>query len=457
MKIILSRAYLLFAAFFCHCDDLAITRFLDSSPGVRISVRVSGLLGAGLVLSSGAESLPVSADSTYTFTGRFRKKQFYSIQVVTHPSKPNQHCLLTGGNGVAGEGDITLRVTCVPGSAAGPMIGGTIIQPLNISGNADLILGQIFAGSTGVSAAIDGTGSAARFTLPTHMVTDGVYIYLQESNPVGTLRRITIATREVTTLGDSGGSDGITTDGLNLYFTSYNSCTVRKTNIDNFNITVLAGANNVCDFNDSATGTAVRFNNPLAITHDGTWLYIADYTNNRIRRVDPVTGATTTLAGTGVATSSNGPAAAATFRFPHGLTYYEGKLYVAESDSAAQWIRTIDLTAAPYNVTTFSGTGAWGCADGAAGVTQFKKLRNLMSDGRYLYATDKECYNIRRIDLVSGFSSTLSGWETRTTTVIGTGGGLTGTAGFREPMGITADGTYLYVTDASDFILRRLE
>ncbi len=445
------------AVFSWSCDGLAVTRFLDSAASVRISVTVSGLLGSGLVLSSGSESLAVAADNTYTFAVRFRKKHSYAIQVVSHPVNPNQYCSVAGGRGVAGDGDLTLSVSCVPGSAAGPMVAGTIIRPLNISGNADLVLGEVFAGSTGASASVDGVGSAARFSLPTHMVTDGIYIYLQESNPAGTLRRIAIATREVTTLGDSGGSDGITTDGLYLYFANYNNCTVRKTSIANFNITVLAGADNVCAFNDSPTGSAARFNNPLAITHDGTWLYVADYSNRRIRRVDPVTGATTTFAGTGAATSTNGPAATATFLLPHGLTYHAGKLYVTESDPTAQWVRTIDLSAAPYNVTTFSGTGTWGCVAGAAGVAQFKKLRNLISDGTYLYATDKECYNIWRMDLSNGSATALSGWETRTTTAIGTGGGLAGTAAFREPMGITADGTYLYVTDASDYILRRIE
>lgn len=439
------------------CDSLAVTRFLDTAASVRITLSVSGLAGAGLTVDAGAETLTVTGNGAHTFASRFRRGRSYLLRVASYPQNPNQYCAITNSEGVAGNADFTLPVTCSPGSAAGPMGSGTIIRPLTLSGNADVKLGEIFAGAAGASAATDGIGSMARFTAPTQMVTDGVYIYLQESNAFGTLRRITIATREVVTLGDSGGSDGITTDGFNLYMTSYNSCTIRKTSIANFGVTVLAGANNACTFNDAVTGSAARFQNPLAITFDGTWLYVADYTNNRIRRVDPTTGATTTLAGTGVATSVNGPAASATFRFPHGLFYYSGKLYVAESDPASQAIRTIDLTAAPYNVSTFSGTGAWGCVDGAAGVAQFKKLRNLISDGAYLYATDKECYGIRRIDLTTGAVSTLSGWETRTTTVIGTGGGLAGTAAFREPMGITADGTYLYITDASDFILRRIE
>ena len=448
---------LLIAAVFSRCDTLAVTKFLDTAGSVRISLNVSGLAGSGLTVSSENESISIAANGTHTFAGRFRKGKSYALSVSRYPQTPNQYCAITSANGTADDGDMTLAVNCSPGSAAGPMIGGNIIKPLQIQGNADVSLNQIFAGVTGASAATDGAGSGARLISPTQMVSDGVYIYLLESNPVGTVRRITVATRQVITLGDSGGSDGITTDGFDLYFASYNNCTVRKMSLTDYSVTVIAGADNVCAFADNAVGSNARFNNPLAITYDGTWLYVADYSNNRIRRVDKTTGATTTFAGTGTASSTNGPAATATFSFPHGLIYYGNRLYTAEGTPTAQFIRVIDLSAAPYNVSTLSGTGAWACVDGAAGVAQFKKLRNLATDGAYLYATDKECYSVRRIDLATGFTSTLSGWETRTTTVIGTGGGLAGTASFREPTGIVADGTNLFVTDPSDYVLRRLE
>jgi hypothetical protein len=450
--------YFLIALPLC-CDGRAVTRFLDAAGSVRMAVTVSGLSGTGLKLSTDAESLPVTANGSYSFSTRFAKGTSYSLRVQQFPANPNQHCAISGAQGIAGNGDIALAVNCGPGSAAGPMVAGTVIHPLNLSGNADLMLGQIFAGVAGASALTDGTGTTARFIAPTHMVSDGVNIYLLEDNGVGTIRRIAIATREVTTLGAMGGSDGITTDGFYLYTSSFNDCTIRKMNLTDLSVSLLAGAANICAFADAATGpgSAARFNNLVGITHDGSYLYVADYSNNRIRRVDPVTGATTTLAGTGVATSVNGPAATATFSAPHGLTYFAAKLFVAEGTPTSQRVRVIDLGSAPFNVTTLAGTGAWGCGDGASGVAEFKKLRNLATDGSHLYATDKECFSIRRIDLVTGFVSTLSGSETRTTTVIGTGGGLAGTASFREPIGITADGSYLYATDSSDFILRRIE
>ena len=51
-------------------------------------------------------------------------------------------------------------------------------------------------------------------------------------------------------------------------------------------------------------------------------VYFADYSNYCIRKVTVSTGIITTFAGTGTASFSgdNGPATAATFNHPHGLT-----------------------------------------------------------------------------------------------------------------------------------------
>ncbi len=51
-------------------------------------------------------------------------------------------------------------------------------------------------------------------------------------------------------------------------------------------------------------------------------VYFADYSNYRVRKVTVSTGIITTFAGTGTASFSgdNGPATAATFNHPHGLT-----------------------------------------------------------------------------------------------------------------------------------------
>lgn len=456
-------AYLLFCLllYAARCSDLAVTQFLDAADAdlnrlAKVIVTTSGLRGSGFKLALRGETLSIDADGVNEFVGRVKRGERYEVSVQQFPATPGQFCQLGSASGTVAAADIAVTAECVYGSANGPMVGGTIIKALALSGAADVTFGEMFAGFIGASAATDGIGTAARFLSPTQMVTDGTFIYLLESNPFGTLRRINIATREVTTLTDSAGSDGITTDGVYLYVTSFNNCTIRKIRLSDNTVTLLAGAANACAFAEAPVGpgSVARFNNPVGITYDGTWLYVADYSNRRIRRVDPVSGASSTIAGTGAATSIDGPAASATFNVPHGLAYYGGKLYVAEG--ANQAIRVIDIVNAPYNVTTLAGTGAWGCVEGPGVSAQFKKLRNFAIDGKYIYATDKECHSVWKVDLSTGYTTALSGWDTRTTTQIGSGA-MSGSAGFTEPIGITSDGINLFISDSTDFVIRRLE
>lgn len=448
-----AQYYVILAIGALHCADHAVTEFLDSvdARNIRIGVTVSGLSGSGLVIRSGKEALPVSANGSLSFSSTLRSGQSYAVTVDQYPMQPSQYCSVAMATGTAGKENLNLAVMCGAGSAAGPLSGGNIIRPLALSGNADVAFNQFFAGSVGLSANTDGTGNSARLTDPMQVTTDGVYLYVLQLD--GVVRRVAIATRQVTTLGNIGGSDNITTDGIYLYATNFNDCGIHKMRLSDQSVTTLAGGTFTCNFADAASGAAALFNHPVGITTDGTNLYVADYQNHRIRRVDPNTGATTTIAGTGTAGNNNGPGSVATFNIPHGIVYFSGKLYITELSNFD--IRVLELNSGNNNVTTLTG-GSQGNVDGPPGVAKFMKLRNLAIDGLYLYASDEDAHNIRRIDLATGYATTLSGDETRTTTAIGTGG-ISGTASFLDITGITSDGSYLYVTDTSDYILRRIE
>lgn len=58
--------------------------------------------------------------------------------------------------------------------------------------------------------------------------------------------------------------------------------------------TLLAGSRTTAGYVD-ATGTDARFNFPAGIETDGTYLYVTEYMGDRIRRVHPTTGVTTTV------------------------------------------------------------------------------------------------------------------------------------------------------------------
>ena len=93
-------------------------------------------------------------------------------------------------------------------------------------------------------------------------------------------------------------------------------------------VTTLAGTGD----NGSAngTGTSASFYNPIGMTTDGTNLYVGDTNNHLIRQIVISTGVVTTVAGTGDNGSSNGTGTAASFNYPLAITTDGTNLYVGE-------------------------------------------------------------------------------------------------------------------------------
>ena len=100
-------------------------------------------------------------------------------------------------------------------------------------------------------------------------------------------------------------------------------------------VTTLAGSGEEGDAD--GVGGAAQFCGPrgLAISPDGSALFVADNDNHKIRRVEVATGAVTTLAGSGAMGSADGVGGAAEFRCPWGVTVSPdgSALFVADSDN----------------------------------------------------------------------------------------------------------------------------
>jgi thiol-disulfide isomerase/thioredoxin/sugar lactone lactonase YvrE len=95
------------------------------------------------------------------------------------------------------------------------------------------------------------------------------------------------------------------------------------------------------DFGDAdGVGDAVRLQRPLGLTFAGGVLYIADAYNHKIKRCDPATRRVTGWLGTGEPGHRDGPATKAQFSEPGGLSFADGKLYVADTNNHA--IRVCD-------------------------------------------------------------------------------------------------------------------
>jgi hypothetical protein len=83
----------------------------------RIGGTVSGLSGSGLVLrNNGGDSLSVGGNVAFTFGTRVASGSGYAVTVSTHPTAPDQFCVVTGGAGTVGGADVgNVVVRCGPG------------------------------------------------------------------------------------------------------------------------------------------------------------------------------------------------------------------------------------------------------------------------------------------------------------------------------------------------------
>jgi hypothetical protein len=170
------------------------------------------------------------------------------------------------------------------------------------------------AGTVGMSGSTDGTGAAARFSSTQGVAVDGAGNLFVADSGNHTIRKIVVATGAVTTLAGTAGMSG-STDG---------------------------------------TGAAALFNFPYGVAVDGEGsLFVAEAVNHTIRKVVLATGAVTTLAGTArMSGSTDGTGATARFNFPYGVAVDgAGNLFVADFGNHA--IRKIQLSNA--SVTTLVG------------------------------------------------------------------------------------------------------
>jgi len=149
---------------------------------------------------------------------------------------------------------------------------------------------------------------------------------------------------------------------------------------------VLAGKFDAPGYAD-ATGASARFTSPygIAVRADGR-LLVTDYGNQRIRVVDPVTGATTTLAGKGVAGFADGELKNAQFNLPQGIAIDDADtIYL--TDTGNYRIRRIR----GETVDTLAGDGVGGFRDADDRLTaQFWGLEGLAvtRDGLTIYVAD---------------------------------------------------------------------
>lgn len=322
-----------------------------------------------------------------------------------------------------------------------------------------------FAGKTGVAGSADGSATRAYFDAPKGITTDGYFLYVADWNN-HTIRRVDIVSGAVTTIagmaGKKGSSDGtgtaarfnrpfgITTDGINLYVTDSNNHCIRQIDIESGEVTTLAGSVGEVGYADGAANQA-RFFIPEGITTDGANLYVADTHNHSVRKIELASAVVTTLAGlSGSPGFADDASKKARFSYPKGITTDGRNLYVV--DFGNHRVRKIAIASA--SVTTLAG-GKDMTAETAVGSAEdiaFNYPTGITSDGRNLFVADTFNRTVRKIVIASGIVTTLAGKADLEGALDATGS----EARFKEPIGITTDGRHLFVTDSASHTVRKI-
>jgi len=317
-----------------------------------------------------------------------------------------------------------------------------------------------FAGS-GKMAIADGKGDQASFANLMGIAADNKgNLYVADSHN-NVIRKIT-SDGTVTTWAGSGAvgsADGkgtaasffyptalaVDSNG-NVYVSDTHNNLIRKIDPTGV-VTTLAGKGRV-SANDIDTSDIVRLDNPAGIAVNNTGdVYIADWGNDVIRKID-LSGKITDVAGNkGVPGAENGVGSSASFYLPWGLVLDSmNNLYVA--DSYNNMIRKISTDG---TVTTVAGKKENGSADGKDTAASFSHPAGLAIDKHgNLYVADMGNNKIRKVS--SGVVTTVAGNGIR-----GSGNGRAESASFSKPYGVTVanDGS-VYVADYSNNLVRKI-
>jgi DNA-binding beta-propeller fold protein YncE len=228
-----------------------------------------------------------------------------------------------------------------------------------------------------------------------------------------------------------------------LYIADIENHQVRKIDLNAGNVSTLAGSS--AGF-ANGLGTTAKFNRPSQICADSVGnIYVADFSNNRIRKIDTF-GGVTSFAGSGSSGSADGLSSSADFSHPTGVFFKNGTCYISDFDNSK--LRKI----VNGMVTTVSGMAGAGYLDGSSSSAKFNQLYSLIVDkaGNIIIA-DRMNHNIRKID-AAGNVTTIAG------STMGYQDGASGIAKFNSPSFLCVDSIgNIYVSDLYNHKIRKID
>ncbi len=246
------------------------------------------------------------------------------------------------------------------------------VREIDVTGNINTIAGSATSGYSGDG----GPAADAQLNYPFGIACDltgNIYIADQYNHRI---RKIDASSGLITTIAGNGipgfsGDDSVATnaklkvpasvaldDSGNIYIADQYNNRVRKVSVSNNIITTIAGTGIAGALGDGSLAVSAQLDSPVSVAVDHSYnVYIADYKNAKVRKIDAATKNISTFAGTGVYgySGDHGLAANAKLELPFDLqTDIHSNLYII--DEGASVIRSVNLLT--DTIVTIAGTGA---------------------------------------------------------------------------------------------------
>src|SRR5439155_1734201 len=321
-----------------------------------------------------------------------------------------------------------------------------------------------------------GPATAAQLSLPYGVALDAAGNLFSADWDNARIRRVDAGTGTITTVagtgtygfsGDGGPATaaelgaptGVALDAAgNLFIADWGNARIRRVDAATATITTVAGTGTHGFSGDGGPATVAELYLPSGVVLDGAGnLFIADLGNARIRRVDAATATITTVAGNGTVGfgGDGGPATAAELWAPNGVALdAAGDLFIADVGNAR--IRRVDAATATITTVAGNGTVGFGGDGGPATAAELMGPSGVALDGAgNLFIADRGNVRIRRVDAGTGTITTVAGDGTVRT--VGDGGPAT-PAQLNGPHGSALDGAgNLFIADWGQGLIRRVD